>query len=112
MNTTIKIVFSALAVVGLTWFADAQSPAPTANTIVSVPEMHCPSCAKKMTNEILKVQGVGQVAANIEGKTMIVTPKSGAAPSPRQIWEAVEKSGYVPARLTGPSGDFKAKPQS
>ena len=112
MNMFAKILFSAVAVVGLTSFVDAQSPTPTATTIVSVPEMHCPSCAKKMTAEILKVQGVGQVAANIEGKTMVITARVGATPSPRQIWEAVERSGYQPARLTGPSGDFKAKPQS
>lgn len=110
---SVALVSAAVLLVSLARIADAQNVAQApATTIVSIPEMHCPSCAKKLSNELLKVQGVGQAAANVEAKTMTVTPQKGASPSPRQLWEAVERAGYRPSRLTGPSGDFTAKPQS
>lgn len=92
---------------------NAQTPAPAAPaTVVTIPDMSCPSCAKKLTNELLKVSGVAQVQADIEGKTMTIRPKSGETPSPRLLWEAIERAGYHPSRLDAPGVSFKAKPQA
>jgi copper chaperone CopZ len=106
-----KVSLLALTVVALASFAVAQSPAPASTSIV-VPKMHCKGCAQKMATELYKVQGVGQVLVNIEATTMTVRPKDGQAPSPRGMWEAVERAGYEPSRLQGPSGVFTSKPKS
>ena len=93
--------------------ASAQNPSPPAPpTSILVPKMHCAGCAKKMAAELYKVQGVGQVFVNVEATTMTVRPKDGQAPSPRGLWEAVERAGYEPARLEGPGGVHTSKPKS
>lgn len=89
------------------WAAD---PVPT--TSITVPDMHCMGCAKKMANHLYQVPGVAKVQANIEATTMIVSPKAQQALSSRALWEAVEKAGYKPSKLEGPSGTFTKKPQS
>jgi len=103
-----------LAVLGLVSlsFAQTPTPAPPPSTAIVVPNMHCMGCAKKMAAELYKVPGVAQVFAKVETNTMTVRPKDGAAPSPRGLWEAVEKAGYQPSRLEGPSGTFTSKPKS
>jgi Cu+-exporting ATPase len=89
----------------------AQNP-PSPVTAITVPDMHCMGCAKKMAAQLQAVPGVGSVQANVQATAMLVNPKPGAAPSPRGLWEAIEKAGYKPARLDGPSGSFASKPQS
>lgn len=88
------------------WAAD---PMPTT---ITVPDMHCMGCAKKMANKLDAVPGVAQVQANVELTTLTVTPKVQQAPSPRALWEAVEKAGYKPSKLEGPGGTFVKKPAS
>lgn len=92
-------------------FVMAQAPAPPSTAIV-VPKMHCKGCAQTMATELYKVPGVGQVFVKLETTTMIVHAKDGQAPSPRGMWEAVERAGYQPSRLQGPSGVFTSKPKS
>ena len=87
----------------------AADPAPTT---ITVPDMHCMGCAKKMANQLYQVPGVAKVQANVEATTLIVTPQSQQAPSPRGLWEAVEKAGYKPSRLEGPTGTFTQKPNA
>ena len=113
MRNCIAGLFSVALLLGFVWTVNAQTPVPVSPaTVVTVPEMSCPSCAKKLSNELLKVPGVAQATANTQGKTMTVVPRNGQAASPRQIWEAVERAGYQPSRLDGPSGSFTAKPKS
>lgn len=101
----------AVATIGLSPL-QGQSPAAPALTTISVPEMHCVMCAKKMARQLQEVAGVAKADANVAGKAMVVTPKTRAVPSPRSMWEAVETAGYKPSKLEGPSGSFSAKPQS
>jgi copper chaperone CopZ len=113
MNKFVVALVSAATAVSLMNYAGAQTDGQVqVTTVVSIPDMHCPSCAKKLSKEILKVKGVAQAAPDFEAKAMTVTPQKGGSPSPRQIWEAVERAGYQPSRLKGPGGDFTAKPQS
>jgi copper chaperone CopZ len=86
--------------------------APPAVTNITVPDMHCASCAKKMAAHLYQVPGVGEVRASVETTTLTVLPKGTTAPSPRALWEAVEKAGYTPSRIEGPGGTFTAKPKS
>jgi len=106
-------ILSCLAVAASGWSAvQAQSPAGSGLTTITVPDMHCVMCAKKMARQLQEIAGVAKTDANVTAKAMVVTPKLQATPSPRSLWEAVEKAGYKPSKLEGPSGTFTAKPQS
>ncbi|MBX9681132.1 MAG: heavy-metal-associated domain-containing protein [Gemmataceae bacterium] len=105
-----KVSLMGLMTVALASFAVAQTPPPSISIIV--PKMHCKNCAQKMATELYKVPGVGQVFVSIEKTTMTVQGKDGQVPSPRGLWEAVERAGYQPSLLQGPSGDFASKPKS
>jgi copper chaperone CopZ len=89
--------------------ASAAEPQPTT---ISIPGLHCMSCAKKVAGELYKVSGVATVQADIKTKILVVIPKEGIVLSPKAIWEAVEKTEESPTKLTGPSGTFSAKPKS
>jgi len=103
------MVVAVLAVLALGSVLWATNPAPTK---ITVPDMHCMGCAKKIAAKLYEVPGVAKVEANIEATTLTVTPKPQQAPSPKAMWEAVEKAGYKPTKLEGPSGTFTKKPQS
>ena len=84
-------------------------PATTKTTVV-VDGLHCPNCAKKVVKVVTGVSGVGEAKADVEKQTVTVGPKAGESPSPKAIWEAVEKAGYKPTKLEGPDGTFETKP--
>lgn len=89
--------------------AEAADPVPTK---ITVPDMDCPSCAKKVGGKVAGVPGVGKVEYSVEARTLTVTPKAGAAPSPKALWEAVVAAGYDPSKLDGPGGVFTSKPKN
>ena len=98
----------------MTLLLGASSSALAADTVwtsITVKEMHCAGCAKKMAARLYTVAGVKEVRADIEKKTLIVAPTPGATLSPRAMWEAVEKSENEPIRLAGPAGTFTQKPR-
>lgn len=107
----VRVSLVAMLAAGVASFAVAQTQAPP-STAILVPKMHCKGCAQKMATELYKVPGVGQVFVSVENTTMTVQPKDGQAPSPRGLWEAVERAGYQPSRLQGPGGVFTTKPNS
>lgn len=80
-------------------------------TTIAIPGMHCAGCAKKVTDE-LKVVAVVKAEADMATKTIKITAKSGKKLSPKDLWEAVEKSEQTPTKLEGPNGTFTAKPKS
>lgn len=88
--------------------AMASDPAPTT---ISVPDMHCAGCAKKLATELNKVVGVAKVETDVEAKTVKVTPKGKNGVSPKSLWEAVEAAGKTPNKLEGPDGSFSSKPK-
>ena len=57
-----------------------------------------------------EVTGVAKVEYDVEARTLKVTHKVGSNPSPRALWEAVEKGGKDPSRIEGPGGTFTKKP--
>lgn len=100
-------VFAAFAVFVLATQAGAADPLPTT---ISIPDMDCVSCAKKIGGKVAEVPGVAKVEYDIQTRIIRVTPKAGIAPSPRALWEAVEKGGKDPSKLEGPGGTFTKKP--
>lgn len=100
----------ALALLMGAWHsAAAADPKPTT---ITVPEMDCPSCAKKIADQVAKVEGVAKAEADVKTKLIKVTPKEGKTPSPKSLWEAVEKLEKAPTRLEGPAGVFTTKPSA
>ena len=101
-------LMTVLALIALTGVVAAGGPRPTT---ISVEDMHCPNCAKKIVKTVSAVPGVAGVKADVESGMLAVAAREPGGPSPRALWEAVEKSGYRPTRLVGPSGTYTAKPQ-
>jgi len=104
MKSTALVAVAALLLCGHALAADPSQ------TVITVEKMHCKGCAKKLVGKLEKVAGVQKVEANVEAKTLTVTPKAQVVVSPKALWEAVEKSDDTPKQLTGPSGTFTSKP--
>lgn len=102
------VAFAALSLAG-DLIPAADSPP---STTISVQGMHCAGCASKVAGNLQAVAGVTKAEVDATKAVAIVVPKSNAAPSPRALWEAVEKAGYKPTKLVGPAGTFTAKPKS
>ncbi len=86
----------------------ADSPAST----VTIPEMDCASCAKKIGGKLAEVPGVAKVEYDVKARTIKVSHKAGETPSPKALWEAVEKGGKDPSKLEVPGGTHTKKPTS
>ena len=101
---------AAAALAGLFLLAAHARAADPPATTITVPEMDCASCAKKVGGKVAEVPGVAKVEYSVEARTLKVTPKAGATLSPKALWEAVEKGGKDPSKLEGPGGTFTKKP--
>lgn len=86
----------------------AEPPATTIN----LKGMQCAACASHVAESLQSIPGVAKAQADAAKAIAIVTPKANATPSPRALWEAVEKAGYTPVKLVAPSGTFTSKPKS
>lgn len=98
--------FAMMALAGSIRAADAPA------TTITVEDMHCMGCAKKIAARLYKVPGVAAVKADMPASRLVVQAKAEQNPSPKAMWEAVEQAGYKPTKLEGPAGTFTAKPQS
>jgi len=93
--------------------SESQPPAKktaTGMTVISVEDMDCPSCAKRVVGKVKEVSGVANAEADVKTSQLKVTAREGSRPSPKAMWEAVEKAGFKPTKLEGPAGNFTAKP--
>lgn len=86
--------------------------AEPAVTKITVPDMDCPGCAKKLVAKLQAVSGVANVKADVDEKVITVTAKPKAKLSPLALWEAVEKGGKEVSKLEGPSGTLTSKPKA
>lgn len=90
----------------------AQPPQQAIWTKVGLTELHCNGCMKKLATQLGGVSGVGEVRGDLATKTIFVRHKPGMNPSPRAMWEAVEKADHSIIQMQGPAGTFTAKPRS
>lgn len=97
-----------LAMIG-TVRSDDGPPGPTT---ITVKGMQCPACAKKVADRLRRLKSVADVQIDVDAGVVNVTPESGASPSPRALWEAIEQARYKPVRLESPSGIFTTKPKN
>lgn len=111
MKNSIRL-FAVLATVAVLVLGNSAHAAEPQPTTITVSDIHCMGCAKTCAKHLYEIAGVAKVAANIEAKTLTITPTAQAVVSPRALWEAVEKAGKVPVKIQGPSGTFAVKPKS
>jgi copper chaperone CopZ len=102
---------AALPAVAVLVLAVAAQPPQPAATKITLTELHCKGCLKRVSTQLLGVPGVGGVQGDLTTATLQVAHKPGTTPSPRAMWEAVLQADHTPTRLEGPSGVFTAKPQ-
>lgn len=108
--TTMTRSMAAAALAALFLLAARGRAADPPATTITIPEMDCASCAKKVGTKVGEVTGVAKVEYSVEARTLKVTPKAGATLAPKALWEAVEKGGKDPSKLEGPAGTFTTKP--
>ncbi|MBA4066936.1 MAG: hypothetical protein C0501_25160 [Isosphaera sp.] len=89
---------------------DQPAKAEPKATRLVVDDMACAGCAKTVSKAVSAVAGVEAATVDLKAKSVTVTPRAGAAPSPKDLWDAVEKAGYKPTKLDGPDGTFEKKP--
>ena len=110
-----RISLCLLVVLSMTVVAIQPSDASPANskneTTITLKTLDCESCAKKVGAKLSEVEGVDSVKTDVKSKVVVVTPKKNLGLSPLQLWEAIEKAGKEPVKLTGPGGTFTSKPK-
>ena len=82
-----------------------------AKTTLTLKVLDCEGCAKRVRQNLEAVSGVSEVKTDLTTKSATVTSKRIEMPSPKLLWEAVEKAGKTPVKLIGPSGTFTTKPK-
>lgn len=88
--------------------SDAAEPTPIQ---LSIEGMHCAGCASKVSKRLQAVAGVASAKVDAPSAGAIVIPKQDSVPSPKALWEAVERSGYKPVKLVTTAGTFTTKPR-
>ena len=109
MKATMCMAVALLA--GLAAVADAQTPAP-AYTRVTLTELHCMGCAKKISGKVSAVPGVAEMRVDLKSATIWAMHKPGMTPSAKALWEAIEEADHTPTRMDTPAGSLTSKPKS
>ncbi len=104
---------SFLALGIMAWFAPAAvSAVEPAPIHIAIKGMHCAGCAGKVSKHLQGIFGVASARADAKNASAVVVAKQDVAPSPKALWEAVERAGCKPVKLTTPAGTFTSKPTS
>ena len=110
MNRRIALIgLISAATLWVAGFAHAANPPATT---ISLKGMHCQGCASKVAGNLQAVQGVDKAEVDAAKALAVVIAKGNAVPSPKALWEAVEKAGFTPTKLVGPAGTFTKKPKT
>jgi copper chaperone CopZ len=111
-DLVMRYVFAGLMLVGTLADPTTAADLPTATTTISISGMHCGGCALKVSGRLQAVAGVRSVQVDHSTGLATITPQPHATVSPKSLWQAVQKSGYTPKKLVGPSGTFIKLPPS
>jgi len=77
----------------------------------TVKGMCCAKEADPCVKELEKVKGVAKVKADPKKGTLTIEPKPTSEPSPKELWEAVEKAKVTPVKLAMAHDTFTKKPK-
>ena len=112
MKTVMKSCLALAVVACVAAVAAAQTPAPAAYTRVTLDDIHCMGCAKKINGKVIAVPGVAEMRVDLKAKSIWAMHKPGMTPSPKALWEAVEAADHQPTRMDTPAGSHTSKPRS
>ena len=82
------------------------------DTVISVGDMHCKHCAKKMASKLYTVKGVVKVRTDVKAGIAIVSPQKKKKLDTKSLWSASQKAGCQPVLLEGPAGRFEPDPKT
>ncbi|TWT88848.1 Heavy-metal-associated domain protein [Pseudobythopirellula maris] len=79
----------------------APKPLPPGVVELSLEELHCATCAKKVARKLYAVPGVKRVKTDLEHKRFVVTltPKPGKPTPVLALWKAVVAGEQKPLKL-------------
>ena len=87
-------------------------PIAKTDTVITVGDLHCKTCAKKIAGRLYTVKGVVKVRTDVKADVAIVTPQAKKKLSVKALWAAAQKSGFQPTLLEGPNGKYEADPKT
>lgn len=83
-------------------------PIGESDTVIYVGDLHCKTCAKKISRRLYTVKGVLKVRTDVAADVAIVTPQAKKSLDVKSLWAAAKKAGFSPTKLVGPTGTFEA----
>ena len=66
---------------------------------IDVVEIHCSTCAKKLTRKLYVVKGVKKVDASVSDNSAVIELSKETAVDPKAIWQAAIAGGTEPTEL-------------
>jgi copper chaperone CopZ len=105
---TLQICTAVLVLAVLATASAAQGPVWTKVTLT---ELDCAGCAKKVGKKLGAVPGVAEVRLDFKARTFFVAHKADATPSPRALWEAVEQADHAVQSMETPTATYTSKPE-
>lgn len=82
----------------------------TAEVVVTIPNMHCEGCAKKIRGKLYVLPHVAKVTTILSRNEARLEPVQGKQLSGADIWATLEKAKFPPSKLVGPDGEFDKQP--
>jgi copper chaperone CopZ len=79
---------------------------------LSIPNMHCESCAKKIRSRLFTVKGVSRVVTWLQHDLAVIEPVKGQSVSSKAIWDALEQGKFEVDRIETPQGVIAKKPEA
>lgn len=75
-------------------------------TAIFVTNMHCKTCARKISGKLFALKGVKEVRSDVKANLSIVINEPKAPLDPFKAWAAVQAAGFIPTKLIGPAGTY------
>ncbi|MEM9351432.1 MAG: heavy-metal-associated domain-containing protein [Planctomycetota bacterium] len=75
-------------------------------TVLFVDDLHCKTCAKKISGKLYAVKSVAKVRTHVKKDYAIVTPQKSKQLDIEKLWKASQDAGFQPLRLVGPAGVY------
>lgn len=74
-------------------------PLPAGQVQITVEELHCKTCAKKLARKLYSVPGVLRVVANVQSNTATITLQRKKQVSMEKLWRATIAAEQSPVKL-------------
>ncbi len=82
------------------------------DTVIYVGDMHCKTCAKKISRKLYAVKSVVKVRTDVKADVAIITPQQKKTLDTGALWSAAQQAGFQPLKLVGPAGTFTPDPET